>query len=133
MTFFCKQIIILLLDLQKNTIIYKKEVNMKKLLLITIIAAASQLGCFAAISVDQTTNAQFLRNQGFSAQTTDAVNVSKARAVGQEYYTKDEENFRNSNKFVRFFRKLYIYTDPASEDYSFYHHDTDTTPSYQDL
>ena len=37
------------------------------------------------------------------------------------------------NKFVRFWRKLYVYTDPAAEDYSFYHHNIDAAPKYSDL
>ncbi|MCM1338310.1 MAG: hypothetical protein NC191_01405 [Muribaculaceae bacterium] len=106
---------------------------MKKLLLFTIIAVAAQAGCFAAVSVEQTSSAEYMRNQGFSTQTTDIVNISKARATGQEAYTKDEAQFRSSNKFVKFVRKFYMYTDPAAEDYSFYHHDVSTTPTYQDL
>lgn len=106
---------------------------MKKLLLLMIVAVAIQSQGFAAVSVDQTTSSAVLRNNGYSAQTADMVNVSKARATGQEYYAPDEDAYRHQNKFVRFWRKLYVYADPAAEDYSFYHHDADTTPSYQDL
>ena len=112
----------------------QKEVTMKKLLLFAaIFATAIQLQAGAAVSVDMTTNPKYLEQNGFSTQTTDMVNVSKARALGQEYYTKDELAFKKQNKFVRFWRKLYVYTDPAAEDYSFYHHNTDTVPSYTDL
>lgn len=111
---------------------YKKEVTMKKLLLIAIAATIPAMAQ-AAISVDQTTNPAVLKNYGYSAQTADVIQVSKARASGQEYYAPDEAAYRKQNKFVRFWRKLYVYTDPAAEDYSFYHHDTDTTPSYTDL
>lgn len=105
---------------------------MKKILLLTmltVIPVAAQ----AAISVDQVTNPAVLRNNGYSAQTVDKVSIMKARANGEEYYAPDEAKFRKQNKFVRFWRKLYVYTDPAAEDYSFYHHDVDTTPSYTDL
>ena len=111
---------------------YKKGVTMKRLLLIAIAAMVPTMSQ-AAISVDQTTNPAVLRNSGYSAQAADTVNVSKARATNQEYYTADEAAYRKQNKFVRFWRKLYVYTDPAAEDYSFYHHDNDTTPSYTDL
>jgi hypothetical protein len=87
----------------------------------------------AAISVDQATSNAVIRNNGYSAQTADLINVSKARANGQTYQTPDEVVYKNRNKFVRFMRKLYVYTDPAAEDYSFYHHDVDTTPSYTDF
>ncbi len=106
---------------------------MKKLLLLVIAATAVQMQASAAISVDQVTNPAVMRANGYSAQTADMVNVSKARVLGEEYYTADEAAYKKQNKFVRFWRKLYVYTDPAAEDYSFYHHDTDTTPSYTDL
>jgi len=106
---------------------------MKKLLLLVIASAALQIPANAAISVEQTTNPAVLHNNGYSVQTADMVNVSKARANGQEYYTADEAAFKKQNKFVRFWRKLYVYADPAAEDYSFYHHDTDTVPKYSDL
>lgn len=105
---------------------------MKKILMLAI-AMAVPLTANAVISVNDTTNPAVLRNGGFSLQTADAVSVSKARANHEEFYTKDEMAFKKQNKFVRFWRKLYIYTDPAAEDYSFYHHDTNTTPSYTDL
>lgn len=112
----------------------QKEVTMKtKLLLIALFAVMLQIPSHASVSVDKTTDATYLKQQGFSAQTADIVNVAKNRAIGQDYYTDDEAAYRRQNKFVRFWRKLYVYTDPAAEDYSFYHHDTDTTPSYTDL
>ena len=105
---------------------------MKKLLLIAIAALIPSIAQ-AAVSVDQVTNPEVMLNNGYSKQTSDIVNISKARATGQEYYTNDEKAFQKQNRFVRFWRKLYVYTDPAAEDYSFYHHNTDTTPSYTDL
>ncbi len=104
-----------------------------KLLLIALLAITVQMQSQAAISVDQASSPEYLRNKGFSGQTADMITVSKARAIGEEYYTKDELAFKKQNKFVRFWRKLYVYTDPAAEDYSFYHHETNTVPSYQDL
>lgn len=134
MTFICKQFIIILQHLESEIIMLQKEVTMKtKLLLIAILATMVHLQSDASVTVDQATNANYLRNNGFSAQTADLVNVGKARALGEEYYTEDEAAYRKQNKFVRFWRKLYVYTDPAAEDYSFYHHDTDTTPSYTDF
>lgn len=104
---------------------------MKKLLLLAIAVTIPTMAQ-AVMSVDQTTDSERLMRSGFSKQTADIVNVSKARATGQEYYTDDERAFKKQNKFVRFWRKLYVYADPAAEDYSYYHHDTETTPSYKD-
>ena len=105
---------------------------MKKLLLFAILATIP-VAAQAVVSVDQATSPEVLINNGFSKQTSDMVNVGKARATGRAYYTDDEKAFQKQNKFVRFWRKLYVYTDPAAEDYSFYHHETKTTPSYTDL
>lgn len=105
---------------------------MKKLLLFAI-AVSIPVMAQAAVSVDQATSTEQMLNHGFSQQTADIVNVSKARATGQEYYTNDEKAYNKQNKFVRFWRKLYVYADPAAEDYSYYHHNTDTSPSYTDL
>lgn len=118
----------------KIIIILQKEVIMKtKLFLIAAIAVMVPLQTQAAVSVDKTTDETYLKNQGFSAQTAEIISVTKARAAGEEYYTKDEQAFRNQNKFVRFWRKLYVYTDPAAEDYSLYHHDNQSVPKYYDL
>ena len=105
---------------------------MKKLLLIAIAAAIPTIAS-AAVSVDQASNPAVLQNNGYSEEMTNMVNMSKARAMGQEYYTKDEAAFKKENKFVKFWRKLYVYTDPAAEDYSFYHHNIDAVPKYSDL
>ena len=110
----------------------QKEVTMKKLLLIAVLATLPVMAQ-ASISVDQTTDPSTLKNSGYTAPTADAVSVAKARSNYKEFYTKDEAAFKNENWFVKFWRKLYVYTDPAAEDYSFYHHDTDTTPSYTDF
>lgn len=105
----------------------------KLLLLIAVLAISIQLQSNAAITVEQATSPAYMKNSGYSSQTSDIVTVSKARANGEEYYTADETAFKNQNKFSKFWRKFYVYTDPAAEDYSFYHHNTDTTPSYTDL
>jgi capsular polysaccharide biosynthesis protein len=110
----------------------QKEVIMKKLLLIAIVATLPTIAS-AAISVENATNPEYLKNNGFSTKTTEMVSISKARANSQEYYTDDETAFQKENKFVKFWRKFYVYADPAAEDYSFYHHDTDSTPTYTDL
>ena len=120
--------------LKKKIKFLKNELIIKNLLVFSeLFETPKQIKAVAAVSVDMTTNPKYLEQNGFSTQTTDMVNVSKARALGQEYYTKDELAFKKQNKFVRFWRKFYVYTDPASEAYSFYHHNTDTVPSYTDL
>ncbi len=134
MTFLCKQFIILLQYLKKKIIILHKEVIMKKqLLLIALAAMMLQLQAGASVTVKESTSPAYLHNSGYSEQTADIVEVSKARSNGRTYYTRGERDLKQSNGFVRFWRKFYAYFDPAGEDYSFYHHDTQTTPSYTDL
>lgn len=107
--------------------------KIKLLLLIAAVAVMMPLQAHAAVSVDTTTDATYIKNQGYSEQTAEMINITKARAAGEEYYTKDEQAFKNENAFVKFWRKLYVYVDPAAEDYSFYHHDNKTVPKYTDL
>lgn len=104
---------------------------MKKILLIALAATIPTMA-HAAISVEQTTSPDYLQNSGFSKQLAEKVTVNKARAMNEEYYTEDEQAFKDSNKFVKFWRKLYVYADPAAEDYSYYHHSTETVPRYTD-
>lgn len=105
---------------------------MKKIILLTSLVLLP-LSCNASIVLEDTTSPAVMKNQGYSTDMTNITNVLKHRAVGQEYYTDDEKEFRNSNKVVRFFRKLYAYTDPAAEDYSLFHHEIEVTPKYTDF
>ena len=105
----------------------------KKLLTTLIIATVFQIPVQAVITTDEAISEKFMRNTGYSQQTVEMVSVSNARGLGQEYYTAGEKKLKKSNGFVKFWRKFYAYFDPAAEDYSFYHHDTTTTPSYTDL
>lgn len=104
-----------------------------RLLLIAALAIIVQLQSSAAISVDQTTNPQYLKNTGYSDALSSDVSVVKARGLGQEYYTQDEVTYKNMTPVAKFLRKFYVYTDPAAEDYSFTHHDTTTVPKYTDF
>ena len=106
---------------------------MKKLVLIALLFTAIQIQANSAVSVDRTTTKEYLINNGYSKQISDSVNVSKARALGEEYYTEDELKLLRDSKPKKFWRRLYNYFDPAAEDYSFYHHDTRFEPHYTDL
>lgn len=107
---------------------------MAKKTLITLLAlAAFQIPVNASVTTDEAISERYMRNTGYSQQTVEMVTVSNARGVGKEYYTPEEKKLQKSNGFVKFWKKLYAYFDPAAEDYSFYHHDTTTTPSYTDL
>jgi hypothetical protein len=105
---------------------------MKKILLLTLFLAVPSIA-HAAVSVESTTNPANLVNNGYSAQTAEFVTMSKARVNSQPYNPEGEKSLESQNKFVKFWKKLYVYADPAAEDYSFYNHDNSSTPTYTDL
>ncbi len=105
----------------------------KKLLLFAIFVLSVQIPAHCAISVDRTMSEEYLRNNGYSKQIYDTVNVGRARALGEEYYSSEEIKFKSSKAPVRWWKRFHAYLDPAKDDYSFYHHDTATEPSFSDL
>lgn len=104
-----------------------------KLLLGALILSISANCAFAYITVQETTDARFMKNNGYSDQTVEMINVSKSRASGAEYFTPQEIKEKKENKFVHFWRKWYTYMDPAAEDHSIYHHDSKATPVSSDF
>ena len=87
----------------------------------------------AAVTVDQAISKEYIKNNGYSEITSEAVTVAKNRAEGKEYYTPQEQRYNNSNKFCKFFRNFYNYLDPAADDYSYFHHNIKGAPAYSDL
>ena len=133
MTFLCKQIIRLLQTCLDIYIIVCKEVNMKKILLVALFMFFVQLQSGAATSVDRTLSEEYLINNGYSKQIYDTVNVGRARALGEPYYSQEEIEAANATGFKKFKIRLRNYFDPAADDFSFYHHDNRPVPYYGDL
>lgn len=104
-----------------------------KLLFLAIIGIFMQVPVQAAISVDRTITQEYLQNNGYSKQIYDTVNVSRARALGEEFYSSEEIKFRNSKAPVRWWKRFHAYLDPGKDDFSFYHHDNKPEPSASDL
>ena len=52
-----------------------------KLLLIAAVAVMIPLQAQAAVSVDTTTDATYVKNQGYSAQTADMINITKVKKL----------------------------------------------------
>lgn len=98
-----------------------------------ILATIVSVPCMASVSIDKTLTQEYMQNNGYSKQIYDTVNVSRARALGKEYYSDEERAFQNMPKTKRVLWRIYSYFDPAAEDFSFYHHDTTPAPSYNDL
>lgn len=106
---------------------------MKTKLLIAAIVLSCGMQANAAISVDRTMSQEYLQNNGYSKQVYDTVNVSRSRALGEEYYSSEELKIKNSKAPVRWWHKFHAYFDPAIDDYSFYHHDNNPEPRATDL
>ncbi len=104
-----------------------------KLLLIAIIVLSLQIQVNAAISVDKTLSQEYLQNNGYSKQIYDTVNVGRARALGQEFYSSEELEYQRAKAPVKLFKRFHAYLDPAIDDYSFYHHDNTPEPTSRDL
>ncbi len=104
-----------------------------KLVILTLLISAVGLAASAFVTVEQTTDRDYVHNSGFSLITGDMIDISKARARGEEFYTSNEKLYRQKTPGTRFWWRLYQYTDPAAEDYSFFHHDTTPYPTQTDL
>ena len=104
-----------------------------KIIIVAMLFASLQIQANAAVSVEKTLSREYMLNSGYSEQIYDSANVSRARALGKEYYSRAELNYQNSSRPVRFWKRLHRYVDPAKDDYSFYHHDSKPEPSVDDL
>ena len=104
-----------------------------KLLLVALLVLTLQIQAQSATSVDRTMTQDYLQNNGYSKQIYDTVNVSRARALGEEYYSSEEIKYKSSKAPVRWWKRFYAYLDPGQDDFSFYHHDTKTQPSPTDF
>lgn len=105
----------------------------KLFLLTAVLVLAAQVPSNASISVEQAMSEQYLRNNGYSEQVYDTMQLGRARALGKPYYGEKETKYIKSREPFRFFKRLHAYVDPAVDDYSFYHHDIDPEPSYKDF
>ena len=101
---------------------------MRKSLLILSLMAFVSSSAFAELSVKDTTNRDYMTNQGYSKATVDATQKSISRVNGEVSDVKQ-------NAFDRFFLVRFIKSaiDPASDDGTFMNHDIHTHPRFDDL
>ena len=85
---------------------------------------------YAAISTEQTTDPEYLINGGYSEAMAEDVLISKNRANGKPVEPLYE---KSNNPFVKFWKYVYAYIDPAIENDERYHHDIHLSPSFKDL
>ena len=95
-----------------------------------IITLATLLPAKAQVTLEESTDAAYLINSGYSQITAEDVFVSKNRVKGQPVEPLYE---KSQNKFVNAFKKLHAYIDPSLDEPDRLHHDVKPSPSYTDL
>lgn len=102
----------------------------RNLFLALVLCVAFGLQASASITVEQTTDPEYLINGGYSEAAAEEVLIVKNRAAGKPVEPLYE---KKNSKFVRFWRNLYGYIDPATDTDERLHHDIQMSPSYRDL
>ena len=103
---------------------------MKRNLLLLAVCTTFCLQANAGVSVEQTTDPEFIINSGYSEACAEEVLISKQRANGQPAEPLYD---KKRNKFVRFWRNLYGYIDPAWDTDERIHHNINQSPNWRDL
>ena len=102
----------------------------KNLLLSLAVLAMFSLPSFADMTIEESTDAEYLINSGYSQSAAEDVFVLKNRALGKPIEPLYETS---QNAFVRGWKKLFSYIDPAQENVDRIHHDIKRSPSASDL
>lgn len=103
---------------------------MKKVLFLLVVLGLFIVPAKAAITVEETTDAEALINAGYSQSLAEDVFVQKNRVTGKPIEPLYE---KSQNKFVKLCKKMYAYLDPSVENYDHIHHDIHRSPSVLDL
>lgn len=101
----------------------------RNLLLIIAVSTALCLQASASIPLEQTTEPEFLINNGYSEVTAEEVTVMKNRIAGKPVEPLYE---KKSNKFVRFLKSMYSWVDPEIDTEDRLYHDIKMSPGYKD-
>lgn len=102
----------------------------KNLFLILALFTALCTGVYAEVTVEQSTDAEYLINSGYSEAAAEEVLILKNRVNGQPCEPLYE---KKCNKTVTWLKRFYSYLDPMQDSEERYHHDIKQSPSYTDL
>ena len=100
------------------------------ILLCLILSAFAVIPSGASVTVEQSTDPEYVINQGYSQLTAEDVFVAKNRANGlpiEPLYNKDQ------NILVKGWKAFWAYVDPARDEFDRIHHNIKPTPSASDL
>ena len=102
----------------------------RKLFYGIVLSAFLAVPAHAGITVEETTDPEYLINTGYSQLVAEDAFMLKNRAMGKPIEPLYETS---SNKFVRLWRKFHAYVDPALDAQDRLHHDIKPYPSATDL
>lgn len=102
---------------------------MKRSIFLVFALLMFSVSANAAVTVEQTTEPDYIINSGYSEATAEEILMLKNRVNGQPAEPIYE---RSHNKFVRFCRNIYGYLDPAQDTDERIHHDIHMSPSMKD-
>lgn len=103
---------------------------MRRKLFLLSLAVLFTAPVLADITVEESTDAEYLINSGYSQVTAEDVFMLKNRAMGKPVEPLYE---KSQNKFVRVCKKFYAYLDPAQDSDERIHHDVKMSPAASDL
>ena len=101
----------------------------KSLFLISALFMFLCIQANASVTVEQSTEPDYIINSGYSEATAEEILLVKNRVNGQPAEPIYE---RGHNKFVRFCRNVLGYIDPAQDTDERIHHDIHMSPSAKD-
>lgn len=102
----------------------------RNLLIVMALLVAFGIRANASVTLEQSTDPEYMINGGFSEATAEEVTIMKNRIDGKPVEPLYE---KKHGKFYRFCRNLYGYLDPAVDTDERIHHDVQMSPSWRDL
>lgn len=98
---------------------------MKRIFCLLLISIISTTVGFCAISNRDLINPTYMKNQGYSKETT--------RIVGEQVFSPKKDKFAHKNNARKFWNQFNNYFDPAHDDGRFGYHDINPSNSWTDF
>jgi hypothetical protein len=103
----------------------------RSLLYLSILGLLVTIPANSAVTVEETTDAEYIINAGYSQATAEDIFMQKNRMNGKSIEPLYE---KSHNKFVKACKKLHAYIDPGIDNPDErLHHDIKRSPSASDL
>lgn len=103
----------------------------RNLLFLLAILALVVAPVRAQVTLEESTDAEYLINSGYSQAVAEDVFTQKNRVAGKPIEPLYEK--KQQNKFVKVCKRFYAYLDPVAEPEDQIHHDIKRSPSWTDL